>query len=287
MEIRPKIRTAFVPGAPRLAYDEIGDRKVCGPPVLFLHGIGGNRTNWTQQLLACADNFHAMAWDARGYGQSDDYDGTLNFASFADDVVRLLDHLEITEVILVGLSMGGRISQDLYFRYPGRVGAMVLCDTFPGTTPTLSPDKMDAFINLRKGPLIAGKSLSEMAAPLVKTLLSTHARPAHVESLVASIEALHKDSYIKTIEATTRYDRAVDLSSISVPVQLIYGAEDRLTPPSIGADMQQQIPGAELAIIEGAGHLVNIERAPEFNQVLLDFLSRHQGLADPPSMKAP
>ena len=71
-----------------------------------------------------------------------------------------------------------------------------------------------------------------------------------------------------------RYDRAVDLDTISVPVQLIYGAEDRLTPPSIGREMQQQIPGAGLEIIEGAGHLVNIERGEEFNRVLLQFLAR-------------
>ncbi len=278
-----EIRTEYVPGSPRIAYDEAGS----GPPVLFLHGIGGNRTNWREQLLACADRFYAMAWDARGYGQSDDYEGPLDFASFADDVIRLLDHLGISKVHLVGLSMGGRISQDLYFRYPGRVATLTLCDTFPGTTPTLPPDKMDEFINLRKGPLVAGKSLREMAEPLVKTLLSANATTEHTKRLVASIEALHKDSYIKTIEATTRYDRPVDIATISVPVQLIYGAEDSLTLPEIGREMQRQIPGALLEIIEGAGHLVNIERGEAFNEVLLGFLGQHQGRAEPPSMKAP
>jgi pimeloyl-ACP methyl ester carboxylesterase len=55
---------------------------------------------------------------------------------------------------------------------------------------------------------------------------------------------------------------------------LIYGAEDRLTPPGIGEDMQRRIPSAQLTVIQGAGHLVNIERCQEFNQVLLDFLAR-------------
>jgi 3-oxoadipate enol-lactonase len=264
-----EIQTAYVPGEPRLAYDVIGD----GPPVLFLHGIGGNRTNWTEQLLACAPSFTAFAWDARGYGQSGDYDGELNFATFADDVLRLLDHLGFGKVHLVGLSMGARISQDLYFRYPERVASMTLCDTFAGTTPTMSPDRMDDFINLRKGPLIAGKSLLEMAEPLAKTLVSPNAKPEHFQRLVASIEALHKESYIKTIEASTRYDRSVDISTITVPVQLIYGADDRLTSPDIGRDMQRRIPGAALSVIDGAGHLVNIERGAEFNDVLLGFLN--------------
>ncbi|MFP6748074.1 MAG: alpha/beta fold hydrolase [Alphaproteobacteria bacterium] len=278
-----EIQTAYVPGTPRIAFDEVGS----GSPLLFLHGIGGNRTNWHEQLLACAPQFRAMAWDARGYGQSDDYEGPLDFASFADDVIRLLDHLGIAKAHLVGLSMGGRISQDLYFRHPGRVATLTLCDSFPGTTPTLSPDKMEEFINLRKGPLMAGKSLREMAVPLAKTLLSVTPLPEHSRRLLASIEALHKDSYIKTIEASTCYDRPVDIATISVPMQLIYGAEDRLTPPEIGREMQRQIPGARLAIIEGAGHLVNMERGEAFNEVLLGFLRQHQGLADPPSMKAP
>ena len=270
-----EIVTAHVPGRPRIAYDLIGS----GPPVLFLHGIGGNRTNWTEQLLACAPSFMAMAWDARGYGQSDDYDGDLNFADFADDVLRLLDHLNIAKIHLVGLSMGGRISQDLYFRYPERVATLTLCDSFPGTTPTMSPEKMDEFINLRKGPLVAGKSLQEMAEPLAKTLVSQNASAEHFQRLVASIEALHKDSYIKTIEASTRYNRPVDIATIRVPVQLIYGADDRLTTPETGAEMQRQIPGARLAVIEGAGHLVNIERGAEFNDVLLDFLIQNRQIA--------
>ncbi|MDA1098730.1 MAG: alpha/beta fold hydrolase [Proteobacteria bacterium] len=270
-----EIQTDFVPGAPRIAYDVVG----AGPPVLFLHGIGGNRGNWRDQLLACAGRYRALAWDARGYGQSDDYQGALDFGDFADDVIRLLDHLGLAKAHMVGLSMGGRITQDLYFRYPDRVATMVLCDTFPGTTPTLPPDEREAFINLRKGPLIAGRTLREMAEPLAKTLVSANVAPAHFQRLVDSVAALHKGSYIKTIEATMRYDRAVDIAAISVPVLLIYGAEDRLTPPAIGEAMQRQIPHARLAVIEGAGHLVNIEREEEFNHVLLEFLAQQQGRA--------
>ena len=263
--------TSYVDSPPRIAFDAAG----MGQPVLFLHGIGGNRTNWRAQLEACAEDYCALAWDARGYGQSDDYDGPLDFAEFADDAVRMLDHLSIAKAHFVGLSMGGRITQDLYFRYPERVMTMTLCDTFAGTTPTLPPKEREEFINLRKGPLMAGKSLSEMAEPLAKTLLSTNPAPEQFERLVDSVKALHQDSYIKTLEATMRYDHAVDISTISVPVQLIYGAEDRLTPPTIGAQMQRDMPDAQLAIIEGAGHLSNIEGETEFNRVLLEFLAQH------------
>ncbi len=283
MEVHTDYIPGAGPGAPRIAYDETG----AGPPVFFLHGIGGNRTNWRDQLLACARRYRAIAWDARGYGQSDDYEGTLDFGDFADDAIRLLDHLGLAKVHMVGLSMGGRITQDLYFRYPDRVATMVLCDTFPGTTPSLPPEEREAFISLRKGPLIAGRTLRQMAEPLAKTLVSANAAPEHVQRLVDSVAALHKESYIKTIEASMRYDRTVDISAISVPVQLIYGAEDRLTPPAIGQEMQRQIPDSRLAVIDGAGHLVNIERGEEFNQTLLEFLNQHHLRAAPSRVKAP
>ena len=84
--------------------------------------------------------------------------------------------------------------------------------------------------------------------------------------------ALHKESYIKTLEATTRYDRTSDLPNIQVPTLLVYGSEDSLTPPDVGRNMAAKIPNASFHIIEGAGHLVNIEKPDEFNQIVLEFL---------------
>jgi 3-oxoadipate enol-lactonase len=72
-----------------------------------MHGIGGNRTNWHDQLPVFAQRFHAVAWDARGYGASHDYSEPLDFSDFATDLARLLDHFEVERAHLVGLSMGG------------------------------------------------------------------------------------------------------------------------------------------------------------------------------------
>lgn len=263
-----EICTYLLPSKPKIAYDQIGT----GSPVLFLHGIGGNRTNWREQLLTCGSRYQAIAWDARGYGRSDDYEGALDFAQFAEDVVRLLDYLKISSTTLVGLSMGARISMDLYSRHPDRVHAMALCSTFPGSTPNLSPEALDEFINLRKGPLLAGKSLREMAEPLVRKLISKSSKPEHFTRLVTSIENLHKESYLKTIESTLRYSWPIDLTAITIPVQLIFGADDTLTPPEIGMKMQGEIPHSRLNILKDAGHLVNIERGKEFNIILENFL---------------
>ena len=94
-----------VDGNPRISFDEAGS----GPPLVFLHGIGGNSTNWREQQSAMADLCTTISWDARGYGRSEDYEGPLEFRLFGEDLARLLDARGIEKAHLVGLSMGARI----------------------------------------------------------------------------------------------------------------------------------------------------------------------------------
>ncbi|MCC7120884.1 MAG: alpha/beta fold hydrolase [Gammaproteobacteria bacterium] len=260
---------AFVPGTPRLAYEALG----AGPTVVFLHGIGGNRTNWREQLDALAPGFRAVAWDARGYGDSDDYDGPLAFPDFGSDLLRLLDHLDVAQAHLVGLSMGGRIALDFYEAHRDRVASLVLCDTFAGYDASITHEQREKFIASRKKPLVDdGKEPRDIAPLVAPTLLSRRAPPAALQRLVDSMAILHKESYIKAIEAMTRYERVADLAAIHVPALVVCGDEDKLTPPAIAHDMVAKIPRARLAILDGAGHLSNIEQPAAFNAVLLAFL---------------
>jgi 3-oxoadipate enol-lactonase len=268
-------KTDFIPGRPRLAVDHMG----AGPLLVFLHGIGGNRGTWHDQLPVFAPEFHAVAWDARGYGWSDDYDGPLDFADFSADLVRLIDHFGATRAHLCGRSMGGRIAQDFYPRHPDRVATLVLCDTFPGFDQSFTPEKRAEFVRLRKTPLVEGKEPKDIAPIVAKTLIGPKSPPAVFDRLVASMTALHKESYIKTIEATTQYDRTADLPRIEAPTLLVFGADDRLTPPRIGERMARKIKNSRLVVIPDAGHLPNIERPAEFNAAVLAFLRAHRDLA--------
>jgi 3-oxoadipate enol-lactonase len=257
-----------VPGSPRLAYSETGN----GAPVIFLHGIGGNRRNWVEQMPAVGAHFHAIAWDARGYGDSEDYAEPLRFPDFAADVGRLLDHLGAPAAHLVGLSMGGRIALDFFEQAPDRVLSLGLIDTFAGYDESFTPAAREKFIELRRKPLLEGKEPRDIAPSVAKTLVSSRASPAHIAALVDSMGRLHKESYIKSIEAMTRYERVADLSRIRVPTLIVVGDQDRLTPPSVARDMADAIAGSSLVILRNAGHLANIEQPELFNQVLLDFL---------------
>jgi 3-oxoadipate enol-lactonase len=253
------METVFVGPAPRIALTVHG----IGPLVLFLHGIGGNRHHWREQLPIFATRFKAAAWDARGYGESDDYEGSLKFEDLSSDVLRVLNHFKTQKAHLVGLSMGGRIARNFALRYPERVGKLVLANTTPGFD-ALSPEEVKKFIAERKN----------RTPESMKALISRHARPGAYEDLLASFKALRQPSYLKALEASVTQDRAAPIEKIRVPTLVITSDEDRVYPPSIARAMVKRIPGARLAVISGAGHLSNLEQPGQFNEVVLRFLSQ-------------
>lgn len=271
----PTVKSTHIPGHPRIAVDEAGEGKL----LVFMHGIGGNKTNWRDQVPLFSKRFRAVAWDARGYGGSDDYEGPLNFGDFAADLLRLLDHYGAKKALLCGLSMGGRIAQDFYERHPDRVAAMVLVATMPGFGEGLSEAQRAEFVRLRKEPLVNGKEPRDIAPVVAKTLLGPRASADAFDRLVASMTALHKESYIKTIEGSMGYRRATDMAAIDVPVLLVFGEEDKLTTPATGKRMHAAIKGSRYVEIPGSGHLVNIEEPGLFADAVMPFLLEHAGRA--------
>lgn len=255
-------------GKPRIAYREAG----AGEVVVLMHGIGGNSTNWLRQLDALADGYRAVAWDARGYGGSDDYDGPLDFAEFAVDLLRLLDHLAAPTAHLCGLSMGGRIALDFYERYPERVRSLILADTFPGFDSSFTQEGRERFVQERRQPLVDGRELSDIAPRVAATLVAAGTPDTVRQELIDSMCALHKASYIKTIEAMTMYQPVTDVSRVTVPVQIIVGEEDKLTPVTVSRKMFDEMPDARLEILPATGHLSNVEQPALFNACLRDFL---------------
>jgi 3-oxoadipate enol-lactonase len=262
------ITTEFVGPAPRIAID----RRGAGLPAVFLHGIGGNRLNWTTQLDSVGARHLAVAWDARGYGDSDDAEGPRSFPDFTADLLRVLDHLGTPRAVLCGLSMGGLIATEFHARHPERVAALVLCDTSPGLRKHMSEEEIRGFLDARRKPLLEGRTPAEIAPDLARGLVSPRTPPERVARLVDSLSRLRAESYLKTIEAVTRWDRSYDLGAIRVPTLVIVGEDDRLTPPEVARKLASAIPDARLAVIPAAGHLSNIEAPDAFDAALLPFL---------------
>jgi pimeloyl-ACP methyl ester carboxylesterase len=262
------LRRDFVPGDPRLAFDCVGN----GDLVVFLHGVGGNRRNWTSQLPVFAQRFRAVAWDARGYGDSEDYQGPLAFTDFADDLSRLLDHLKASQAHIVGLSMGGNIAMDFAVRFSDRVRSLVLCDTDRGMTHFTAQDRRQ-FLRLRRDPLLANQPIANIVPTLVESLSGPFATDASRKALAESLLLLHRDSYIKSVEATVDFDIRHALHEIACPTLVLVGEFDQLTPLEEAQAISRTIPGSRLVVIPRAGHLSNIEEPDVFNREVLNFLS--------------
>jgi 3-oxoadipate enol-lactonase len=264
------LRSGRVAGVPALAVDACG---VEPPVVVFLHGIGGNRTNWHRQLRALGSHATAIAYDARGYGDSDDYPGALRMDDFRDDLDRVLDAFDAPAAHLVGLSMGGVVALDYALHRPARVRSLVLADTGLGPAHDFPPDELERFLELRRAPLLAGATPAEIAPAVARSLVSADAVPGALAELERSLARLHRDSYLKTLDTVTRYTGLRELQRIAVSTLVLVGADDRVTPPVRVRAFAAQIPGARYAEIPGAGHLSNLEQPERFDARLLEFLS--------------
>ncbi|GAB5373729.1 MAG: alpha/beta hydrolase [Acuticoccus sp.] len=262
------METVFINPAPRLAVDHMGE----GELVVLLHGVGGQRTNWHPNMPALAANFRIAAWDARGYGDSEDVAGPRRMADFRDDLLRVIDHFGAARTHLVGLSMGGRIAAHFHAAWPQRVASLVLCDTHLGFAH-FSPEARAAFIAKRRDPLLAGKTPADIAPGLARTMMGDPDNTEALNALVASMSRLRTDSYIRTVIASVEDDQTPLLENVAVPTLVLTGERDRLTPPALAKQVANHIPGSELAIIEGAGHLSNIEAPNDFNRIVGTFLA--------------
>ena len=174
--------------------------------------------------------------------------------------------------------MGGLIAQDFYRRHPRRVLSLVLA----GTRNGFQRHNAEEFLRRREAPLLAGRTPKDIAPDVARSLAGPRVSDAAYARLVASIAALHKDSYLKTLRATTRISEHpeyrgrecfVELDSVQTPTLVICGTEDTVTPPPMSRELAAGIPGARLCWIEGAGHLSNIENPQAFNAALRAFLT--------------
>lgn len=245
-----------------------------GPVLLFLHGIGGNRQVFDPQLAWFgARGWHAVAWDAPGYGDSpppppDDWD----WAHLAAAVPALLDSLGVARAVLVGHSMGGMLAQEVAARHGDRLHALVLS----GTSPSFGPSGgawQKRFLADRLAPLDAGRSMADLAPHLMRDMVAADADPAAVAVASAAMAAVPPATYRRMLQLLTRFDRRAALSSIPVPALLLAGAADRVAPPMVMKRMAAAIPDCRYQVIAGAGHIANLEQPAAFNSALDSFLA--------------
>lgn len=242
-----------------------------GIPVIFIHAFPLNQTMWDDQVAALSSICRTITLDLRGFGSTDVPDGPYSMDQMATDVRGLMSHLDIDRAMLVGLSMGGYISLAFYRNYPDAVCAMVLADTRASSdTPEGRERRLKSAERAEsEGP----RAIADDMVPLALAPSTVENRPDVVQRMRAMAEANSSKGIAAAQRGMAdRHDSIYILNALDFPVQIIVGSEDKLTPVAESEALRDGIPRARFHIIEGAGHLSNLEQPDEFNRVLTDFI---------------
>ena len=243
----------------RLYYAVRGSARGGRHPLFLTHGYSASASMWALNLPALSAPRQVITWDIRGHGRSDaPSDPALYSAALSvEDMAALLDRAGVGKVILGGLSLGGYLSLAFYRRYPGRVMALVLCDTGPGYRRDEPRAEWNA-IAIRRAEEFERRGFDALGdGPEVRA--SGHRSPEGLALAARGILTQHDSGVIDSLE------------SITVPTLVLVGAEDK--PFRNSADMMAaKIPGATKVVLEGAGHAANLDQPEAFDRALLDFL---------------
>jgi pimeloyl-ACP methyl ester carboxylesterase len=254
-----------------IEYVDSGPRS--GLPVVFIHGFPFSHEMWTPQVGPVSQAYRAIAYDIRGHGMSDVGDGQYTIEAHVDDLFGLLDLLSITECVVVGLSMGGYIALRALERTPARFRGAVLCDT--KSDPDTNEGKIKRFETMKSVKRGGSAEFAESFAKAVFWEKSLESKPDMVASIKRIIARTPPLSIAGTLLAlASRTDTTPSLNLISVPTLIMVGEHDAVTPPAASRAMHEKIPGSQLQVIPGAGHMSNLENSEAFNEHLLAFLRR-------------
>lgn len=251
-----------------LAYDDKGT----GLPLVFLHAFPLDRRMWAAQSEALSSRFRVVTIDLRGHGESDAplWHHTLDQA--AEDVRVLLDQLSIQQAVFVGLSMGGYILFAFYRQYAARVTGLVLADT---KAQADSPEGKQARFQMAQVAYTNGSSaIADIMVPKLLSPETIQSKPEIVRKVRTMIENTQTSGIVCDLMAMAeRPDSLPILARITCPTQVVVGQSDVTTPPSDAKTMADNIPGARLTVIPGAGHLANLEQADRFTRIVGTFAS--------------
>ena len=255
-------------GGLEIAYRRAGE----GPPLVFVHGAAGDGRMWEPQLAALAGDFTVLAWDEPGAVRSSDLPADFGLAGYADCLAALIETLDLGAAHVAGLSWGGTVALELYRRHPGLVATLIFADSYAGWKGSLPEDEVRARVAGLRRMLESG---SERFDPTLPGLFAAGPPPrfaALLEEVTADVRPETLGPQL-TIMANT--DQRDLLPRVAVPTQLIWGELDERSPLFVARQFEDAIPESNLVVIPGCGHVSNLERPEEFNEIVREFCRAH------------
>jgi 3-oxoadipate enol-lactonase len=244
-----------------IGYEEAGNGEAM--PIVLLHGVGSDKSVWRLQLEHFSPERRSIAFDYPGYGDSDSAPEGMTRDDYATTILAAMSELGIKRAHVCGLSLGGVVAIAMNHAWPERTASLVLADTFAS-----HPD----------GQLIYDRSIGAsdnmraFAESRVDVLLAQPADPAVRAEVIETMSRIEPAAYRIAAKAVWLADQGERVHEIRVPTLVVCGSDDRVTPPALSSALARLIPGAHNELVEGAGHLANLERPDAFNTLVGAFI---------------
>ena len=239
--------------------------------ILIIHGFPFNKESWRPQLQGLADDVCGIAVDVRGHGLTTSGHGFFSIDVFAKDLRVLIEKLELDNVVLCGVSMGGYIALRAYELFPDKIAGLILSDTHHKTDSNEGKqkrfDSIQAILQHGRRPFSIGFASNVFSENSIATqpdladFIKNSIRRNSVHSICATLLAL-----------AARTDTTDVLAKIEVPTLIVRGAEDKITPKDLMIDLHLGIAKSKYVEIDQCGHLPNLENSQAFNDLMNDFL---------------
>jgi pimeloyl-ACP methyl ester carboxylesterase len=240
-----------------------------GPNLIFLHGLGGDASNWVLNIGPLSEKYHVYAPDQIGFGNSDKPLVEYRIETFVEFLHVFMQALNIPQATLVGNSLGGWIAADFAARYPEKVDRLVLVDA-AGLGPEGPPIPLP--VDLNPASPSGMRKVLEFIVYNKQWVTDEVARQAFERRLKRG-DGYTIQRVMAGIFAGNQFLDA-KVGSIHAATLVLWGREDALTPLSLGERFQKAIPGAKLTVIDQCGHIPQMEKPMEFNKALVEFLAQ-------------
>jgi 3-oxoadipate enol-lactonase len=248
----------------RIRFDDTGGD---GPPVILAHGFLMDREMFAPQVEALRDEFRVIAWDERGFGETE-FDGQpFTYWDSAKDCLALLDHLGIDHAVVGGMSQGGFLSLRAALLAPERVRALVLIDTQAGPE---DPQMLPAYRQMQETWLQAGP-VDELTAAIANLIIGD---PEASRPWIAKWQNLPRESMRQTADCLFEREDITDrLGEIQSPALVVHGTADQSIEMARAEALCDGLPNCKgLVRVEGGAHASNLTQPEQVNGPLLEFL---------------
>jgi pimeloyl-ACP methyl ester carboxylesterase len=226
---------------------------------VFVPGSGGNHTLWEGQYKALQGEFNIAALNLPGHGLSGGA-GERDVMRYVQWVKKTIGALGLRGPVLAGHSLGAAISMNFAIHEGFLLSAIV--PVGGGVTMPVNPAILEKIHS----------DLSSVISMVVKFAVSKPNRDAVGPYLQEGLEQVNPDVFHGDLYACDRMDITQEIGKVAIPALVVCGDDDKMTPPGLSRSIAEAIPGARLALIEGAGHYVMREKPAEFNRVLAEFV---------------